>query len=1193
MHSKNITHLHVHTEFSLLDGACRIKELIKRVKELGMTSIAITDHGAMYGVVEFFKQAKKEDIKPILGFEAYVTKRDMTKKDPQKDKAQYHLILLAENYEGYKNLLKICSAGFVEGFYYKPRVDYETLKKYSKGIIALSACIAGEVQSYLLDENYGEALDAALRYRDIFGENNFFLEMQDHGMIEQKKINQGLLKLSKETNIPLVATNDCHYIKKEDSYFHDVLLCIQMQNTVSDNDRMKFPSNEFYVKSYDEMSKLFPQETIENTNKIADRCNVELDFETIHLPEYATPEGYTKFEYFKKICQDGLEERYENITDEIQARLDYEINMIEMMGYVDYFLIVWDFIKYSKDNNIMVGPGRGSAAGSLVAYSMKITNIDPLKYNLIFERFLNPERISMPDIDIDFCYERREEVIEYVKNKYGHEKVAQIITFGTMAARGSIRDVGRALNFTYAEVDSIAKKVPMNIGMTISKALEINKELSDLYSSDAKVKKLIDLALKVEGMPRHSSTHAAGVLISKESVTEYVPLSRNKDIITTQFNMVELEELGLLKMDFLGLRTLTVIRDAIDLIKKNHNIKIDFSNCQYDDSNVYEMFANADTLGIFQFESAGMRAFLKELKPTEFENIAAANALYRPGPMGQIPTYIKNKLNSSNVNYLHEKLEPILNVTYGCMVYQEQVMQIVRDIGGFTMGRSDLLRRAMGKKKMEVMLEERKNFIYGKTLENGNIEILGAIRNGVDEKTANEIYDLMIEFAKYAFPKAHSVAYAALAYETAWLKYYYPVEFMAALMSSIMGNSQTVSLYIRECKRLNIDILPPDVNESESKFTVLNNKIRFGLSAVKNVGGNVINEIIKAREEKGKFVGFNDFCQKVDMSVLNKRQIESLIKCGAFDFLNYTRSSLMSIYEKTIDSVINQKKRNIEGQFSIFDDLLSNDDTFKSEDIPKIEEYSKRHILSMEKEMVGVYLSGHPLSEFEEELEKYTTTNSNEINEINETHKSGENETGQTYLRDGSRVTIGGLIIKKQNKITKNNNLMSFITLEDLFGTIEVIVFPNVLNKYTEILYEDNIVLVEGTLTISEEESPKLICDRVLNIQAVDNRGYRTENIAKSLNFKNNELFKSKDIKYNENNKKLYIKVKNLEIYKTLKKEFFEILSKYKGNNKIVVYNEEDKTTKNLPNKYYIDVEEVELLFNLKNIFGENNIIVK
>lgn len=1161
MENKNFTHLHVHTEYSLLDGASRITELIKRVKELGMESIAITDHGVMYGVVEFYKQAKKEGIKPILGFEAYVAQRSMYDKDPQKDKGQYHLILLAENYEGFKNIIKICSAGFVDGFYYKPRVDYDILKKYSKGIIALSACLAGEVQDLILNNNYEKAKERALLYESIFGKNNFFLEMQDHGMNEQKIINRGLINLSKELDIPLVATNDIHYINKEDARFHDVLLCVQMQKTI-DEDRMRFPSDEFYLKSYEEMSMLFPKEAIDNTMLIANRCNVELDFNTVHLPEFEVPENYTKNSYFRELCQTGLKARYKVITEEIQNRLDYEISVIEQMGYVDYFLIVWDFIKYAKDNKIMVGPGRGSGAGSLVAYSLKITNIDPIKYKLFFERFLNPERISMPDIDIDFCYERREEVIDYVIRKYGTNRVAQIITFGTMAARGAIRDVGRALNIPYGEIDIIAKKIPMTIGMTISKALELDNDFKELYNNDYRVKELIDIALKVEGLPRHTSTHAAGVLISKDDVTEYVPLSRNKDIITTQFNMVELEELGLLKMDFLGLRTLTVIQDAINLIKRNHNIDISFDNCDYEDSKVYEMFAHADTLGIFQFESSGMRSFLKEFKPTKFEDIAAANALYRPGPMGQIPTYVKNSLHPESVKYLHPMLERSLKETYGCMVYQEQVMQIVRDVAGFSMGRSDLLRRAMGKKKMKIMQEEREHFIYGKTDENGNIEINGAIRNGVSEKIANDIYDLMIEFANYAFPKAHSVAYAAVAYETAWLKCYYPVEFMASLITSIMGSSNSVALYIRECKRLGVEILPPDINESEDKFTVKNGKIRFGLKAIKNVGTNVIAEIVKTRNEKGKFNSFTDFCQKVDALVLNKRQIESLIKCGAFDSLNCKRSQLMVVYEQIIDGVLYQKKRNVDGQVSLFDSGvgIDNGNDMYAESLPNIDEFSQKDILSMEKEMMGIYLSGHPLSEYESLLDDYTTTN---CNEIFEAHDGVSGEEQESYIKDGNQVVVGGIIIKKQRKITKNDNTMAFLTLEDLYGTIEVIVFPKIYNKYMQYIDEDSIVLIYGTLSMAEEETPKIICNKVVPLLEM------------------------------KKNSKLYLQVKSKEHYKNVKNDIFRILETSKGNNEILVYSKLEKAKMTIQKDHWVNLNNNDLINKLVTLLGKENVIVK
>ncbi len=1170
MDNKNFTHLHVHTEYSLLDGAARIKELVKRTKELGMESIAITDHGVMYGVVEFYKQAKKEGIKPILGFEAYISERTMYDKDPQKDKGQYHLILLAENNEGLKNIMKICSAGFVDGFYYKPRVDYEVLKKHSNGVIALSACIAGEVQELILNNNYEKAREKALLYENIFGKNNFFLEMQDHGMTEQIAINKGLLKLSKELDIPLVATNDVHYINKEDARFHDVLLCVQMQKTI-DEDRMRFPSDEFYLKSYEEMSKLFPIEAIENTVKISKRCNVELDFNTVHLPEFEIPQNYTKGSYFRELCQTGLRERYDVITKEIQDRLDYEISIIEQMGYIDYFLIVWDFIKYAKDNNIMVGPGRGSGAGSIVAYSLKITGVDPMKYNLFFERFLNPERISMPDIDIDFCYVRREEVIDYVTRKYGEERVAQIITFGTMAARAAIRDVGRALNIPYAEVDSIAKKVPMTIGMTLTKALEMDKDLSALISNSEDVaannyraKELIEISLKLEGLPRHSSTHAAGVLISKEKVTEYVPLSRNKDIITTQFNMVELEELGLLKMDFLGLRTLTVIQDAINLIKENHGININFDKCDYDDKNVYEMFSHADTLGIFQFESSGMRSFLKELKPIKFMDIAAANALYRPGPMGQIPVYVKNSQNPEQVQYLHPLLEESLGETYGCMVYQEQVMQAVRDIAGFSMGRSDLLRRAMGKKKMNIMLEEREHFIHGKLDEKGNVEIKGAVRNGVSEKTANDIYDLMIEFANYAFPKAHSVAYAMLAYQTAYLKYYYPVEFMVSLITSVMGNTNSVALYIRECKRLGVKILPPDINESEDKFTASNGMIRFGLKAIKNVGTNVIAEISKVRKEKGKFTSFTDFCQKLDSLALNKRQIESLIKCGAFDSLGYKRKQLLQGFEDIVDGALYQKKRSVDGQLSLFEsDIvkeIDKENSFYSENIPDYGEFTNKQILSMEKEIAGIYLSGHPLSEYESLLDDNTTTN---CSEIFESHEDISDESEESKLKDGDNVVVGGIIIKKQRKITKNDKTMAFLTLEDLYGSIEVIVFPKIYSKYQQYIEEDSIVLVYGYLNMAEEETPKVICNKIVPLSEM-----RTKS-------------------------KLYLQLDSLEHYKSLKNDIFRYIENARGKSELVVYCKKEKSKVIIPDNYGINIDNKNIINEFITLLGKENVIIK
>jgi len=1154
------THLHVHTEYSLLDGATRINKLMDRVKELGMNSIAITDHGVMYGIVDFYKTAIKKGVKPILGCEVYISKGKYTEKDLNKDKGQFHLVLLAENNKGYSNLMKIVSEGFINGFYYKPRVDYSVLKKYSEGIIALSACLAGEVQQHLLNNNYEKAKEVALTYNNIFGQNNFYLELQDHGIREQKLVNQQLIKMSNETNIPLVITNDVHYINREDAKVHDVLLCIQTGKTVDDSDRMKFPSDEFYLKSYDEIKEMFPNldEAIDNTRKIAERCDVELDFDTLHLPEYKVPEGYSNSQYLRKLCYEGLEKRYNVITEEINQRLEYEINTIENMGYVDYFLIVWDFIKYAKDNGIMVGPGRGSAAGSLVSYCLGIIDIDPLKHGLIFERFLNPERVTMPDIDIDFCYERREEVIEYVVKKYGSDKVAQIVTFGTMAARAAIRDVGRAINMSYGEVDFVAKQIPMEIGMTIEKALEINKNLHESYEEDEDVRELLDLARAVEGLPRHTSTHAAGVVISKLPITEYVPLSKNNESVITQFTMTQLEELGLLKMDFLGLRTLTVIRDAVSLIEKTQNVKIDFSNSEYDDPLIYKMFSKGDTLGVFQFESSGMRQFLKELKPTGFENIVAANSLFRPGPMNQIPRYIENKNNPSMIKYTHKKLEDILDVTYGCMVYQEQVMQIVRDIGGYSMGRSDLVRRAMGKKKMDVMEQERKHFIYGKMDDNGQLEIKGAIRNGVDEESANKIYDDMIDFAKYAFNKSHSAAYAVIAYQTAWLKHYYPVEFMAALITSIMGNTNSVALYIQECKRLGIEILPPDINESYSKFTVSNGKIRFGLAAVKNVGDAAIQLIIKERAANGHFTSFVDFCQRVDSSATNKRMIEGLIKCGAFDSLGANRAQLLAVYERIIDGVNQDKKRNIAGQFSLFDTISSEETSTLTHNIlPDIKEFQEKILLSMEKEIIGVYISGHPLSSYEDELRRFSSTTSAEIIEINEDMNTEKTETD---LKDGSRVIIGGIIIKKQNKITKNNNMMAFATLEDLYGTVELIIFPTTFTKYSDYIHEDSLVIVDGRLTISEDDSPKIICESI------------------------KPLVKLKK-------EKLYIKISKEKSLETLEK-VKKLLHQYNGTVPVYVYLEKHKKSIIAEKDYWIDINNQELLKKLESMLGKDCVVV-
>lgn len=1081
-------HLHVHTEYSLLDGANRIHDLISRAAELEMDSIAITDHGVMYGVVDFYKTAVKKCIKPILGCEVYTAKRSRFDKQPGRDADQGHLVLLARDNEGYRNLMKIVSAGFTEGFYYKPRIDMEVLRKYSKGITALSACLSGDVPRAILEGSYIRAREKALELNDIFGQGFFYLELQNNGMEEQNLVNQNLIKLSKETGIPLVATNDAHYLRRSDARAHEVLLCIQTGRKITDEDRMKFNSDEFYIKSPEEMAQAFRNvpEAIENTVRIAESCNVELDFNQLHLPKFDVPAGSEPFEYLCSLCEDGLKWRYEAeaANPEYRRRLDYELSVIKQMGYVDYFLIVWDFIKYARDNGIRVGPGRGSAAGSLVAYSLGITSIDPMRYNLLFERFLNPERVTMPDIDIDFCYERRQEVIDYVVRKYGKDRVAQIITFGTMAARAVIRDVGRALDIPYAEVDQIAKMIPFQIGMNIDKALEINPELRSRYDEDEKAAELIDTAKLLEGMPRHASTHAAGVVISKEPVTEYVPLQKNDESVTTQFTMGLLEELGLLKMDFLGLRTLTVIRDAADLIYKNHGSRIDIDKLDMDDPAVFTLIGEGKTSGIFQLESAGMTQFMKELQPASLEDVIAGISLYRPGPMDSIPKYIRNKNNPEEITYEHPLLEDILDVTYGCMVYQEQVMQIVRDLAGYSYGRSDLVRRAMSKKKHDVMLKERENFIHGIVDETGNIIVKGAVRNGVDERTANRIFDQMMDFASYAFNKSHAAAYAVVAYQTAWLKLYYPVEFMAASLNSFLGSSSKVSYYVHECKQAGIEVLPPDVNESDIRFTVVNGKIRFGMAAVKNVGENAVRELIQERSEGGPFTSFGDFCERIGGRDFNKRCVESLIKCGAFDSLGVYRSRMMAVYERLLDSAQQNKKSKVEGQLSLFE-FPGRAQTIKLEEhYPELKEFSAKMLLAMEKEMLGLYVSGHPLKEFEEEILEQATINSSDLNAAGIEEAGGSMaEAGSKSISDGIMVTVGGIITEIKAKTTKSNNLMAFVTIEDLYGSMEVIVFPAVLKRFKELLVNENAVFIDGRISIKEEEQPKILCDSVRMIQ--------------------------------------------------------------------------------------------------------------
>lgn len=1070
------THLHVHTEYSLLDGSCKIKELALRAKELGMDSIAITDHGVMYGVIDFYRAVREAGLKPIIGCEVYVAPGSRFDKEPGAQENRYnHLVLLAENNIGYANLVKIVSKGFTEGFYYKPRVDYEVLTQYHEGIIALSACLAGEVQRYLKLGLYEEGRDAALNLQNIFGKNNFFLELQDHGLAEQKMVNQQLLRMSNETGIELVATNDVHYISEEDSTAHDILLCIQTGKKVNDEDRMRYEGGQFYLKSADEMEKLFPyaKQAIENTHKIADRCNVEIEFGVPKLPKYDVPDGYDSWGYLKHLCSEGFKKRYPNGNQELEERLKFELDTINGMGYVDYFLIVWDFINYARQNDIMVGPGRGSAAGSIVAYCLGITNIDPIKYSLIFERFLNPERVSMPDIDVDFCYERRQEVIDYVVRKYGKEQVVQIVTFGTLKAKGVVRDVGRVLDMPYAVPDSVAKMIPGDLGMTIDTALKVNSDLRKSYENDEQIHTLIDMSKRLEGLPRHTSMHAAGVVISQKPVDEYVPLAKSVDgPVVTQYVMTTLEELGLLKMDFLGLRTLTVIRDAVELVEKSTGKKIDIENIDYNDKDVLEYIGTGKTEGIFQLESGGMKNFMKELKPENLEDIIAGISLYRPGPMDFIPKYLAGKNNSGTITYDCPQLEPILKPTYGCIVYQEQVMQIVRDLAGYTWGRSDLVRRAMSKKKQYVMEQERKNFIYGNPEEN----VKGCINNGVDEQTAGKIYDEMMDFAKYAFNKSHAAAYAVVSYQTAYLKYYYPVQFMAAIMTSVIDNPGKVTSYIYTCRSMGIQILPPDINEGESGFTVSGDSIRYGLSAIKSVGKNVIDSIVSEREKNGRYTNLKNFVERLSGKEVNKRTVESFIKAGAFDSLGGNRRQLMMVYVAVMDSVGNERKQSIDGQMSLFD-IMDEDNKAEFEiSMPDVEEYDRETMLAFEKEVIGVYVSGHPLEDYAENMEKQVTSYSKDFM---------HDEEGHAVVSDGQRAVIGGMISEINVKITKKGQHMAFLSLEDLFGNVEVVVFPNTFERYRNLLKEDNKVYICGKVDIAEEAQGKLVSDKIVGFNQV------------------------------------------------------------------------------------------------------------
>ena len=1147
----SFAHLHVHTEYSLLDGSNKIKEYVSRVKELGMNSAAITDHGVMYGVIDFYREARKQGIKPILGCEVYVAPNSRFDRETAGGESRYHhLVLLAENNTGYANLMKIVSRGFTDGSYYKPRVDKDLLRQYHEGIIALSACLAGEVQRYLSRGLTEEAKKVALEYQDIFGKGNFFLEMQDHGIPEQQLVNQRQIQLSKETGIELVVTNDIHYTYAEDAKPHDILLCIQTGKKLDDENRMRYEGGQYYVKSPQEMEALFPyaKQALENTQKIADRCEVEIEFGVTKLPKYDVPDGMTSWEYLNKLCWEGLEKHYGESSRELKERLRYELDTIRSMGYVDYFLIVWDFIKYAKDHGIAVGPGRGSAAGSIVSYCLEITNIDPIRYQLLFERFLNPERVTMPDIDVDFCFERRQEVIDYVVRKYGKDRVVQIVTFGTLAARGVIRDVGRVMDLPYAFVDSIAKMIPQELNITIDKALQMNPELRKTYENDPQVKLLIDMCKRLEGLPRHSSMHAAGVVIGQREIDDFVPLSRASDgSITTQFTMTTLEELGLLKMDFLGLRTLTVIQNAVQLAKSK-NPELDMDQIDYNDKQVLSYIGTGKTDGIFQLESGGMKGFMKELKPNSLEDIIAGISLYRPGPMDFIPQYIRGKNDAGSITYDCPQLEPILAPTYGCIVYQEQVMQIVRDLAGYTLGRSDLLRRAMSKKKGDVMQKERQIFVYGDE-ENG---VPGCIKNGIDEKTANKIYDEMIYFAKYAFNKSHAAAYAVVSYQTAYLKYYYPVEYMAALMTSVIENPSKVAEYIYACRQMNIQILSPDINRGIGNFSVDGNDIRYGLAAIKSIGRPVIAAIIEDRDEFGPFKNLEDFISRMSVKDgLNKRAIEHLIKSGALDCLGGTRKQFMSIYVQIVDHVNQEKKYAMTGQMTLFDMVGEEEKEQFEIKLPDVGEYSKENLLAFEKEVLGVYLSGHPLQEYEDKWRKSISATTLDF--------QPDEETGRAKVHDGTREIVGGMITAKTIKHTKTNQMMAFLSLEDLVGTVEVIVFPRDYEKNREYLEIDKKIFVKGRVSEEEERPSKLICETI--------------------------------IPFEQTKKELWVQFSDKEDFLRNEHILYGYLADSEGDDEVVIYCQKERAIKRLPRNRNIRIGQ-EVLSRLMNHYGEKRVKV-
>ncbi len=1146
-------HLHVHTEYSLLDGSNKIKEYVKRVKELGMDSAAITDHGVMYGVIDFYKEAVAAGINPIIGCEVYVAPRSRFDRElTGGDDRYYHLVLLAENNTGYANLMKIVSCGFTEGYYYRPRVDMEVLQEYHEGIIALSACLAGEVQRYIQKGLVDEAGKVAKRYEACFGKGNFFLELQDHGIPTQQMVNSTLLRMSQELDIPLVATNDVHYTYAEDAQPHDILLCLQTGKKLADEDRMRYEGGQYYVKSEEEMKGLFPYawEAVENTQRIADRCHVEIEFGKYKVPHYEVPEGYDSWTYLNKLCQDGMAKRYPDDDGTLQKRLEYELGIIRDMGFVDYFLIVWDYINYCRENDIAVGPGRGSAAGSIVSYCLRITNIDPIKYSLLFERFLNPERISMPDIDVDFCFERRQEVIDHVNRKYGKDRVVQIVTFGTMAAKGVIRDVGRVMDLPYSFVDSIAKMIPneQNQGVPIKRALEMNPELRKLYNEDEQVHTLIEMSKRLEGLPRHTSMHAAGVVICPDAADKFVPLSRGSDgSITTQFTMTTIEELGLLKMDFLGLRTLTVIQSAVQMVGKSTGVFIDIDAIDYDDQAVLASLGTGKTDGVFQLESGGMKGFMKELKPKSLEDVIAGISLYRPGPMDFIPKYIKGKNNPESVTYDCPQLEPILAPTYGCIVYQEQVMQIVQDLGGYTMGRSDLVRRAMSKKKQYVMEQERKNFTYGNPEEG----VPGCVANGISPDVANHIYDTMMDFAKYAFNKSHAACYAVVAYQTAYLKYYYPVEFMAALMTSVIDNPNKVSEYIMTCRNMGIQILPPDINEGEIGFSVSGKQIRYALTAIKSVGRPVIDTVVTERRARGPYTNLKDFITRMADKEVNKRAIEHFIKAGAMDSLGGTRKQFMSIYIQIMDNIQHDKKNNMAGQLSLFD-VVSEDHKEEFEvKMPDVGEYSKEMKLAFEKEVLGIYISGHPLEEYQEMWRKNTTNTTADF--------MLDEETGEIAVQDGRIVTIGGMITDKKIKYTKNEKVMAFLQVEDLLGSVEVIVFPGQYERFGRNIVEDNKVFIRGRVSVEEEKDGKLICEQITPFESIA--------------------------------RKLWIKFSTKQDYEAHKDELFDALRQSEGKDSVVIYVADPKAMNALPRNWNVNAGE-ELVGQLEEMYGKENVKV-